>query len=57
MRLLNFVFTKNICFIGAGDSCTKQTTYAVGNWLGQEGTAVTIVDTPGFGDSDLGKKN
>ena len=25
--------------------------YAVGNWLG-EGDQFTIVDTPGFGDSD-----
>ena len=33
------------------DSCTKETTYAVGQWLG-EGEMFTIVDTPGFGDSD-----
>ena len=25
--------------------------YAVGNWLG-EGDSFTVVDTPGFGDSD-----
>jgi hypothetical protein len=41
-------------FLGFGDSCTKQTTYAVRNWLGQEGAVVTVVDTHGFGDSDLG---
>ena len=33
------------------DSCTKNTKYAVGEWLGK-GDAFTIVDTPGFGDSD-----
>ena len=33
------------------DSCTKQTKYAVGQWLG-EGQLFTVVDTPGFGDSD-----
>ena len=33
------------------DSCTKETSYAVGNWLG-EGETFTVVDTPGFGDSD-----
>jgi len=33
------------------DSCTKETTYAVGPWLG-DGDNFTIVDTPGFGDSD-----
>ena len=33
------------------DSCTKNTKYAVGSWLG-EGPDFTIVDTPGFGDSD-----
>ena len=33
------------------DSCTKQTKYAVGQWLG-EGQRFTVVDTPGFGDSD-----
>ena len=33
------------------DSCTKETTYAVGHWLG-DGDNFTIVDTPGFGDSD-----
>ena len=35
-----------------GDSCTKNTTYAVGNWTGFAGQEFTIVDTPGFGDSD-----
>jgi len=34
------------------DSCTKETTYAVGNWLGGDGEIFTVVDTPGFGDSD-----
>ena len=33
------------------DSCTKNTKYATGSWLGQ-GMNFTVVDTPGFGDSD-----
>ena len=33
------------------DSCTKKTKYAVGHWL-TDGAPFTIVDTPGFGDSD-----
>ena len=33
------------------DSCTKETKYATGKWLGT-GANFTIVDTPGFGDSD-----
>ena len=33
------------------DSCTKETTYATGSWLGS-GVNFTVVDTPGFGDSD-----
>ena len=33
------------------DSCTKHTKYATGPWLGQ-GMNFTVVDTPGFGDSD-----
>jgi len=33
------------------DSCTKETTYGTGPWLGT-GQNVTIVDTPGFGDTD-----
>merc|ERR1712179_261585 len=33
------------------DSCTKETTYGIGQWLGQ-GENFTVVDTPGFGDSD-----
>ena len=33
------------------DSCTKDTTYAVRPWLGR-GEVFTLVDTPGFGDSD-----
>jgi len=32
-------------------SCTKKTKYVVGPWLG-EGAEFTIVDTPGFGDSE-----
>ena len=34
-----------------GDSCTKNTSYAVGNFVGS-GDMFTLVDTPGFGDSD-----
>ena len=34
------------------DSCTKETKYAVGNWIGNANQEFTIVDTPGFGDSD-----
>ena len=33
-------------------SCTKETKYAVGNWIGNANQEFTIVDTPGFGDSD-----
>ena len=33
------------------DSCTKETKSAVGDWLGT-GPSFTVVDTPGFGDSD-----
>merc|ERR1719495_575691 len=33
------------------DSCTKDTKYAVGYWLGKE-VQFTVVDTAGFGDSD-----
>merc|ERR1719295_1483248 len=33
------------------DSCTKETKYATGSWLGN-GANFTVVDTPGFGDSD-----
>ena len=33
-----------------GDSCTKETKYAVGNWTGIVVQEFTIVDTPGFGD-------
>jgi len=33
------------------DSCTKETSYGTGPWLGN-GPNFTIVDTPGFGDSD-----
>jgi len=32
------------------ESCTKETKYATGQWLG-EGAVFTVVDTPGFGDS------
>jgi len=35
------------------NSCTKQTTYGTGKWLGT-GQNFTVVDTPGFGDSDHG---
>ena len=35
-----------------GDSCTKETKYAVGNWTGIAVQEFTIMDTPGFGDSD-----
>ena len=34
-----------------GQSCTKNTNYAVEPWLGV-GQEFTVVDTPGFGDSD-----
>ena len=34
-----------------GGSCTNSTSYAVGSWVGN-GTNFTIVDTPGFQDSD-----
>jgi len=33
------------------DSCTKETSYGTGPWLGV-GQNFTVVDTPGFGDSD-----
>ena len=33
------------------DSCTKDTSYATAKWLGT-GQNFTVVDTPGFGDSD-----
>ncbi len=33
------------------NSCTKETSYGIGNFIGT-GEPVTIVDTPGFGDSD-----
>jgi len=33
------------------NSCTKHTNYAVGKWLGV-GPQFTVVDTPGFADSD-----
>jgi len=33
------------------DSCTKKTTYGFGLWLGN-GQNFTVIDTPGFGDSD-----
>ena len=36
---------------GGMDSCTKNTTIGSGPWLG-DGGDFTIVDTPGFGDSD-----
>ena len=44
---------KNCTFpvCSGADSCTKETTYAVQPWLG-DGQVFTVVDTPGFGDSD-----
>ena len=33
------------------ESCTKETRHAIGMWLGK-GAKFTVVDTPGFGDSD-----
>ena len=33
-------------------SCTKNTNYAVKPWLGGDGQIFTVVDTPGFGDSE-----
>jgi len=44
---------KNCSFTVCDDhnSCTKETTYAVGPWLG-DGADFTVVDTPGFNDSD-----
>jgi len=33
------------------DSCTKSTSHAVGQWIGS-GSEFTVIDTPGFGDSD-----
>jgi len=33
------------------ESCTKETTYGTGKWLGT-GQNFTVVDTPGFGDSN-----
>merc|ERR1712130_945596 len=41
--------TFEVC--GDLDSCTKQTSIGTGKWLGT-GQNFTIVDTPGFGDSD-----
>merc|ERR1712130_239871 len=34
-----------------GESCTKETNIGFGKWLG-EGQNFTVVDTPGFGDTD-----
>jgi hypothetical protein len=36
---------------GGGSSCTNETTYAVGPWVGT-GANFTVVDTPGFQDTD-----
>ena len=33
------------------EPCSNTTSYAVGQWLG-DGDNFTVVDTPGFGDSD-----
>ena len=38
------------------DSCTKETSFAEGRWLSQ-GSEFTVVDTPGFGDSDNDDNN
>lgn len=35
-----------------GDSCTKETSYGVGNYVQPNGSLFTVIDTPGFGDSD-----
>ncbi len=43
---INYFFSK-----GGGSSCTNDSTYAVGPWLGS-GAQFTVVDTPGFQDSD-----
>jgi len=50
---LHFIPSENCTFpiCDGHDSCTKETKYAVGQWLG-DGDMFTIVDTPGFGDSD-----
>ena len=39
------------------NSCTKATKYATGKWLGKGGADFTVVDTPGFGDSDNNDNN
>ena len=41
--------TFSVC--NGADSCTKETTYAVAPYIGL-GDEFTVVDTPGFGDSD-----
>ena len=44
----------NCTFTVCGDDvCTKETKYAVGKWKGNADQEFTIVDTPGFGDSDM----
>ena len=40
-----------VLFTGTGGSCTNDSTYAVGQWLGK-GPVFTVVDTPGFQYSD-----
>jgi len=43
--------TFNVC--NDFDSCTKETSYGIGRWLGMDdGQNCTVVDTPGFADSD-----
>merc|ERR1719228_274755 len=43
--------TFNVC--NDFDSCTKDTSYGTGPWLGMhDGQNCTVVDTPGFNDSD-----
>ena len=39
-----------VCSADRMESCTIETKYGTGNWLGN-GEEVTVVDTPGFGDS------
>ena len=49
---------KNCTFpvCSGANSCTKETSYAEACWLG-EGSEFTIVDTPGFGDTDNDDNN
>merc|ERR1711962_90766 len=40
-----------VCPVTELDSCTKNTSHAVGQWIGS-GSEFTVIDTPGFGDTD-----